>query len=83
MLTPTGVKNNKRFIKYLCASLFCLTVAYLNGCETKEPLTGSPNKVNTMTVIRDTLDIQKEGGSTSIIINTGADSWSINKRWMH
>jgi hypothetical protein len=46
-------------------------------------MTGSPNKANTMTVSHDTLDIQKEGGSTSIIINTGADSWSISKRWMH
>jgi hypothetical protein len=36
MLTPKGVKNNKRFIKYLCVSLFGLNVTYLNGCEKED-----------------------------------------------
>ena len=71
----------KRFKKYLHVSLFVLNIIHLNGCEKEEPLTGSPDKevVNTLTVSHDTIDFQKEGGSTSVIINTDANSWNISK----
>ncbi|MGA3286243.1 MAG: cellulase family glycosylhydrolase [Bacteroidota bacterium] len=71
----------KRFNKYISFSIFVLSLIYLIGCKKEEPLTVSPDKeeVNILTVSPDTINFQKEGGSDTIIINTGAGSWNISK----
>jgi len=71
----------KRLNEYISVCVFVLSIIYLGGCKKSASQSVSPDKekVNTLTVSPDTIEFQKEGGSTNITIQTDAESWNISK----